>query len=363
MGRWVDQEVARRLLADTFVEAEADYAARKPVKVPASIVRATERLFASKTQAYREALIGCILAKIIDPEIDITLPYAKQGDDAFNGRDLDEQVVNPFLVDRHVPSSKGPYLNVFRRSVRFDEATAEGVRDRDGYRAMLEYIEGLIDGNEDNARRYLRYLLYAFAELRDKADIPLAQIPRLSVEQYDTLIDDLLRVPSGGLMPVLLAVAMFQTIRQCFRLDWEIAWQGINVADRAAGVGGDITVTRGGAIVLAVEVTERAVDRNRVVATFRTKIAPHRINDYLFFYSDALPTADARAAARNYFAQGLEINFVPVKQWIITTLTTIGPQCRAAFTVAFLALLGGRDVSAQIKQGWNDCVGRVINPG
>ncbi len=58
-------------------------------------------------------------------------------------------------------------------------------------------------------------------------------------------------------MPVLLAVAMFDSIQRWFNLDWEIAWQEVNVADRVARVGGDITIRRSGAAVLVVEVTER----------------------------------------------------------------------------------------------------------
>ena len=60
-------------------------------------------------------------------------------------------------------------------------------------------------------------------------------------------------MPSGGRFPVLLTVAMFQTIREAFGLDWEIDWQGIDVADRASEVGGDITIRSGGAATLAVE--------------------------------------------------------------------------------------------------------------
>ncbi|MDZ4790283.1 MAG: hypothetical protein SGJ17_03600 [Hyphomicrobiales bacterium] len=162
-------------------------------------------------------------------------------------------------------------------------------------------------------------------------------------------------------MPVLLAVATFQTIKNCFLLDWEIEWQGINVSDRASGVGGDITVKRNGAVALAVEITERPIDRARVVSTFNTKISPNGLDDYLFFFSAAKPDDDSRAAARQYFAQGHEINFVPVKDWIITTLTTIGPKCRAMFTDAFLELLSTGTVPAALKVAWNERVRNIVN--
>jgi hypothetical protein len=179
-------------------------------------------------------------------------------------------------------------------------------------------------------------------------------VRRLRVEQYEALIDRLLSLPSGGLMPVLVAVAMFKTIQRCFELPWKIEWQGINVADKATGVGGDITVQRDGTLVLAVEVTEREIDQNRVVSTFNTKISLHGIDDYLFFFTAKPPTPETRQSARQYFAQGHEINFVPVKDWIITTLTTIGPRCRAMFTEALTELIGSREVPAALKVGWNE---------
>jgi hypothetical protein len=88
---------------------------------------------------------------------------------------------------------------------------------------------------------------------------------------------------------MLVSVAMFKTIKQCYSLDWEIEWQGINVADKASKAGGDITITEEGIIIFAVEVTERPIDGKRVTATFNTKISPNKISDYLFIYSNIDP--------------------------------------------------------------------------
>jgi hypothetical protein len=272
----LNYQQAREQLADLFEQAEADYREARPPKVHTSVVEAADVLFASSTQSYREALVGCGLARLLDRSINIRHPYISHGSDAFNGRTLDEQVVNPFLHDRMIPSSKGPYLATFRRSVKFTPETVQGLRDKKGYQAFLDYIGAFEQAQADEEiKSLLRYLLYRFVALRDASTITLARIARLSLDQYEHLIDGLLQTPSGGLLPVLLAVAMFNTIRKCFNLDWEIEWQGINVADRASGVGGDITVKRSGKIMLAVEVTERPIDRSRVVATFNTKIAPY----------------------------------------------------------------------------------------
>jgi hypothetical protein len=360
MGRTIDYEVAREELTAAFELAEEDFREGRRVDVPEVVKTATAVLFDSNTQAFREAAIGCCLARIIDPHVDIRLPYMNQGDDAYNGRTLDENVVNPFLKEREIPSSKGPFLSVFRRNIGFVPETAKGLRDRDAFGAMLAVIDALLATDQNGVRTYLRYLLTAFVDLRDRSKITLSRINRLSIDQYSTLMSSLLATPSGGLIPVLLAVATFNAIRETYALPWEIEFQGINVADAASGAGGDITVKRDGQIIISVEVTERPIDNARVRSTFATKISPNSIDDYLFFYSAAQPTEEARAAARAYFAQGHEINFVAIKDWIMTILTTLGAKGRVVFTDSIINLLDQKDVPAAIKVAWNDNVRAIV---
>jgi hypothetical protein len=126
--------------------------------------------------------------------------------------------------------------------------------------------------------------------------------------------------------------------------------------------GGDVTVKSDGATVLAAEVTERPIDRARVLSTFSTKILRHGIADYLFFYVSEKPTEDARALARQYLGQGHDISFLQVKDWLISSLGTVGPSGRARFTVQFLAQLRAPDVPAILRLGWNEHVRRLLNP-
>jgi hypothetical protein len=160
----------------------------------------------------------------------------------------------------------------------------------------------------------------------------------------------------------LLAVAMFQTLNHCFSIGWLIEWQGINVADRASEVGGDITIKVADEVILAVEVTERPIDRARIQSTFATKALRHGIADYLFFFAAAVPTPDARALAKQYMGQGHDISFLPVKDWLLSSLGTVGPRCRADFTLNFIRLLGAADVPVRLKLAWNQHVRRLLEP-
>lgn len=188
----------------------------------------------------------------------------------------------------------------------------------------------------------------------------VARINRLSVEQWDDITARLLHTPSGGLLPLLLTVAMLQTISECFELNWNIEWQGINVADKASGASGDITVSRNGQIQLAIEITERPIDRARVISIFNTKISPLAVEDYIFAFTNAAPTLDVRQYARLLFGQGHEVNFVELRPWLVNNLTTVGAQCRAGFGRHFTSLLDQPTVPAALKVTWNDLVKEVV---
>lgn len=358
----INPEEARGLLDIAFPQAEQDLLQGSVPQVGEQIRSACDVLFRSHTQAYREVVLGCVIARIQDKSINIRLPYVDQGPDAFSGRSLDERVINPFLQEKRIPSSRGPYLSVFRRSVQFDLGIRPGLRDKTGYDAFLTVISYLKSASQDSELLLLlRHLLYKFAELRETSDVPISRLQRISLEQYDILTSGLLATSSGGRFPVLLVVATFSAIKEFFDLDWTIAFQGINVADTASGAGGDITITSGSRIVMAVEVTERPIDRTRVAATFNTKIAPAGIEDYLFFVRSSGVAPEARQQARQYFAQGHEVNFLEIKDWILMSLATMGMRGRASFNSALVGLLEAPDVLRTMKVAWNEQIAGLIS--
>jgi len=355
----IDYEDAQQLLNQEFAAVEeAVLGGQTPRLNDRGTNQRLDVVFASATQAYREVLLGCILAKIQDRDIDVRKPYMAHGKDAFNGRTLDERVVNPFLHEKRVPSSRGPYLSTFRRNVAFVPATRRGLRDKTGYDGLLHILNKVNDADEDGLATLLRDVLARFIELRDAADVRVVHLQRISVEQYDGLIDGLLGTPSGGRFPVILIEAALTAIRERFRLGWEIEVQGINVADRPAGAGGDIMVRSGGSLLLAAEVTERPVERDRVVATFQTKIAEHGIEDYLFFVRNQVGE-DVMRQARQYFAQGHEVNFLEMRNWLKTILSTIGRAGRDVFNRVVVERLQASDVPAALKVAWNEQITRI----
>jgi hypothetical protein len=358
----INYEAASKVLTDTFAEAEALLLNGDTPPCTDELVAQFDAVFSAKVQAYREALLGCALAHVLDPEIDLRLPYVEQSERAFSGRTLDERVVNPFLQRNRIPCSKGPFLAVFRRSVRFDVSTREGLRDKLGYDSFLALVAALetLESTETTTT-FLRYLLYRFAKLREAAEVPLARMQRLSLEQFSSLIDSLLGTPSGGRIPVVVVVAAFRALNEFFGANWTVEYQGINVADSQTGAGGDITVKKGENILLAAEVTERPMDRGRLVQTFHTKIAPNGIEDYLFFVRLDGLADDARQQARQYFAQGHEVNFLAIKEWVVMLLAALGVSGRGMFLNVLHEMIDDQSMPRSIKLAWNRGIASLVD--
>ncbi len=358
-----DYAAASELLKRCFDLAGQQLAQGGISAIPSATQAAADTLFASTTQAYREALVGCALVKCVEPTTDIRRPYVGQGEHAYNGRTLDERVVNPFLKGRSVPCSSGPYLSALRRNVQFVPETL-GQRDAKAYSAFLDYIVALEQASTvAEVEALLVYLLSRFIQLREASDVPLLRVKQLSLQQYRRLIDQLVRSPSGGLNSLLVAVAVFKAMKTRLSVDWDIQWQGINVADRASGAGGDITIKLAGESFLTIEVTERPVDAPRVVATFASKIAPTGIEDYMFLLGTSPATPEAILQAKQYFAQGHSVEFLNETEWAVSILATIGVAGRRLFYNDLVELLGDRSVPASVKMLWNDVVNGVVAQG
>lgn len=324
-------------------------------------VKDAETVFTSSTQAFREVLLGCVLARLVDSTIDISKPYKGLGQDAFSGRTLDEKVVNPFLKQKDIPSSQGPYLSVFRRSVAFDRRTREGIRDKDDYDAFLRILGTVKRMAKDKLEAFLVFILWRFLLLRESSQVRLIKM-RLSLSQYEDLLCGLLSKPSGGRFPVVFTVAMLKAISRTFDLGWEIDYAGVNVADAPSGRGGDITVKQADRIVVTLEVTERDVDKARVSSTFQEKIAPAHLTEYLFVTHTQNLSEEAKHMVSHYFAQGYEVNFVDIREWLVNCLATVGAGGREIFQKAVIELLESGDAPAFLSQWWNEEINSVVGP-
>lgn len=353
-------DAMRQTFGEQLASAEAHFVRGEAPTTASVVAESCEVVLASKTQAYREVALGCLLTRIHQPDRNIRHPYVSQGEGAFNGRTLDERVVNPFLQDNGIPCSKGPYLSVFRRQASFEESTRSGLRDKEGFDALLRLITAL-EQEHDTATltEWLTHLLWCFVRLREESRVEVLRLERISLPQYDAIVRDILQKPSGGLLPLLVVLAAVEAIAQTFDLHWVVDHQGINVADAASAVGGDITIKSEEQTLMVIEVTERPVDRSRLVDTFRSKIA-HLRTEYVFMVHFTSVDPEAHEQASRYFAQGHEVNFVDITEWLNNTLASLGSRGRTIFQDRMVALLSEPGVPQMVRLAWNDALQNAI---
>lgn len=346
-------------LADAALVLESlwDRLQSHPSPISGPVLSQVEEIFSTKTAAYREALLGCIIAKLVDPEVDIRKPYSAQSNRAFSGRTLDEKVVNPFLKREHIPSSRGPYLSVFRRNIIFDNSVRGGLRDPavfDAFSKMLSFVEGATDTAEIEALALS--ILAQFKLLREATNIPLQSLDRLSLESAQRLIARLCKIKSGGRFPLLIAASVFHALIQAFRLDWTIQVQDINESDRASGAAGDISIFEGAKLVIAIEVTERSFERSRLEATFREKISVLGIKNYLILTNTSEIDDSVSSLCRAYFSHGFDIALADYQSWAGDLLATIGTEGRTVFVNAMVQALSKPDTGRDLKVAWNQAI-------
>lgn len=78
------------------------------------------------------------------------------------------------------------------------------------------------------------------------------------------------------------------------------------------------------------------------------------------FCSTHRPAGDARVVVRQYRGQGHDVSFLTVKEWLVSTLGTIGPRCRSMFTDNFLTLLGAHETPAGLSLAGNEHIQQPV---
>jgi hypothetical protein len=212
---------------------------------------------------------------------------------------------------------------------------------------------------EKQTEAFVTGILSRFITLRDASRIPLARINRFSVEQYRLLLEEMVSTRSGGLFPLLAVVALYRALVGKYAQECDVDYQGINVADSATGAKGDVTIREGNRILLAIEVTERAIDQWRVVSTYNSKIALEGINAYLFVYTNVKPDESARQVAKTLFSQGYDVKFVNLVDMAINAFLMTTADVRESFSFNMLELLDAKEVPGTLKISWNEAVKRI----
>ena len=201
-----------------------------------------DELANSKGVAVRYALMTQLLGKIADPARDLRAVQLAEGSaGAWDARSFSTAVVVPWVAaNQHVlGTSAEPYASKPLRRERL-EHDMPNVRYQAGWNALVALFDRLEDHDAEQVtetfRRVLRSLVRRLATQTFGYAIP----QRISLHRLQIILEKFLSVASGGLRPQATTAALMRTVGDAFSLFAKVEAQGINEADAAGGVPGDV---------------------------------------------------------------------------------------------------------------------------
>lgn len=352
---WLDTEWQRTL------EAGASNPASKIDRRDAGTVDSdpeVDRLINSKVVSIRYALVTQLLGKIAVPDRNLlVLQLAAGGDGAWDARSFARAVVVPWVEDNHhvLGTSAEPYASKPLRRTHLTDGM-DNVRDKTEWDALVALLGGLEGASPDELKATFRRVL-ASMERRLAAQTFAYPIPqRVSFPQLMDILNVFLGVPSGGLRPLAVAAALFKILGEGFSLFDDVQSQGVNEADAAGGMPGDIMCRNEGELCLVVEVKDQ--DLTLADARASTRKAKQSGSDLtaLLFAVPAVRKQDREDIAdlshRNW-AAGLNIYTVSIQGLSWHAFALLKEEWRVKFVRAICDELDARQDQSS-RKAWHD---------
>ena len=295
-----------------------------------------DALVNSNVISIRYAVLTQILGKIADHNRSVmALQSAEFVEGAWDARSFATRVIVPWDRDnqRVIGNSSDPYVsNPLRRPRLDDEAS---VRDKEQWDRLAAFLSPLDAATDEELQATFRRVLMSLVRrlAQQSFSYPIPQ--RVSQHHLENLVEVFLSVPSGGLRPLAVSAALFKVLGEGFSLFSDVRSQGINEADVASGMPGDITCyDHTGQICLAVEVKDVNLTLAHVQeASRKARQSGDGLSNFLF----AVPGVQERDStnimdlAQRNWAAGLNLYSVTIQVLIGTIFVLLEERWRVQF--------------------------------
>ncbi len=309
-------------------------------------------------------LMACLLAHLVQPDIDIRKPYMKLGDGAYGGRGYDEKFIANFIIERGLPCIRttGFLTPAFRAKNVLLTRTAElegGSPELN--RAFLRVLNDVYSGvvaDEDVFIEAVRCLVLLKAAQQSELDASLAHLRAMqdrvtiSAEQIITLVQQHMASPYSSRLPVLVIAAAYNTAAEHLG-ERALPLQSHNAADKQTGALGDVEITLmpDNSIVTSYEVKDKRVTRNDIDQAI-IKVTEYwrrsglKIDSYNFITTERIDVEVQEYAASKYSqAGGIEFVILDCISFLRHFLHLFH-RLRMQFLEAYQALVLGEPDSA-----------------
>ncbi len=312
----------------------------------------------SSVKSIRYAIFTQLLGKIADPNRNIlALQQKDDGEGSWDARSFAKNVIVPWDADNHgvLGASSDPYASKPLRRTKLSRGM-DNVRNSGDWDALVRFLEPFESAAPEDIRRAFGRVMASLARLLAEQQIAYPIPQRISLMQLNDMLEAFLAESSGGLRPLGVAAALFRIIGDGFSLFDDVQSQGINEADSASGMPGDIMCRKDGELCLVVEVK----DQNLTLAdaqssTRKAKQTGAGLTDLLF----AVPATrkadqgDISELLKRNFAAGLNIYVAQIQSLSYHVLVLLTEEWRTRFIREICAELDRRQEQSA-RKAWHD---------
>ena len=338
-----------------------------------------DRFVNSNVTSIRFAIVTQILGKIAEPTRDLLCLQRGDRVDAdtsgrWDPRSFCSRIVVPWnrANENLLGASTDPYVNNPLRRPRLDEGLVNvHAGHRAEWEALAEYLRGLQDqGDEAEVQAAFRRCLVSAAARLEAQHFDYPTPIRISMAQLCEILDSFLETPSGGLRLQVVATAMMQVLGDAFSLFSRIESQGLNEADRARNVPGDIMcygpidpATGSSEVVLSVDAKSAGLSLADVHASV-LKARNSRVPNLLFVtprvLDDDRVAVEALVAAEH--AQGLNIYVIAAVDLVRASFQLLDEKYRAQLVVGIGEELDARTAPLDDRRTWVELLEALGQP-
>lgn len=280
-------------------------------------------------RACARVLLACSLAKSYNPSLDIRKPYTEIGtSDAYAGRSYDQDYVQPFIIQHHLPCNPTtawltpalrnrnmtltPDVNLVGRPPEIYKATLQLLTDvyEESIFAedlLAETIRRLIKIRDEKLLRMTTW----FAELQSST----GTMP-LSSEDIVTLIEQHLKSPNSSRLPVLVVAAAYETAKE-FLGEKALPLQGHNAADKQTHSLGDVQIALVGDDDVVTVYEMKAKKVTQIDIDIALQKVNRRIDNYIIITTEVIDEQVKRYASSIYAkTEGIEFAILDCLEFI-----------------------------------------------
>ena len=307
----------------------------------------------SSNKSYRYVLPTQILAKLVNPSLDSHAIQVQYSERSFDARSLCQMVIIPFdrANNKVLGGSTEPYANNPLRVPAVTDQFAGNHRNPSEWRRLAAILDRVESATPDEVSSIYDQVLVEIYRMLEETNVSYAAPARVSLETAVLLIDDFLKVRSGGDRLQAVVTALLSVVGRSFGLFDRIERQHINAADASSGQAADLECYSGESLVLVVEVKDRDLvfkDLDDKLPAVREK----RAREFLALVTGTVPQdASTRGLVSAQFASGYNVYMFEIHAFAHPLLALLGEEGRVKFLEEVGAVLD-RYSSIQHRRDW-----------